>query len=155
MSGLDFGASGIIALLDEEDDQLRVRGLSEHCLAACKTSYTHNTTKAASTKTQSYNASTTTGSVTMSLQVFALNKLASVIDRHWAEVSDSLLQIEELSETDDFPGQEIAAFVAAKCHFHLEQYEDALRFALVAGSHFDVTLREDEFVDCMVAQAID
>lgn len=88
-------------------------------------------------------------------QVFALRKLATVIDRHWAEVSDCLLQIEELSETEGFDGKEIAAFVASKCHFHLEQYEDALRFALESGNHFDVAVKGDEFVDCMVAQAID
>ncbi|GBG24717.1 26S proteasome non-ATPase regulatory subunit 1 [Hondaea fermentalgiana] len=72
------------------------------------------------------------------LQAYALEKLLSVLDEHWAEVADTLDTIEALSEDESFPHQELAAFVSSKCFYHLEEYDDALRLALSAGDLFDV-----------------
>lgn len=62
--------------------------------------------------------------------------------------------IEELSEDDAFPARELAAAVASKCFFHLEEYSDALRLALGAGDYFDVSSKT-EYVSTMVSKCID
>ena len=49
---------------------------------------------------------------------------------------------------------QLAAAVASKCYFHLEEYHDSLRLALCAGAHFDVNART-EYVDTLVARCID
>mmetsp|Transcript_44931 Transcript_44931/g.71754 ORF Transcript_44931/g.71754 Transcript_44931/m.71754 type:complete len:969 (+) Transcript_44931:186-3092(+) len=68
----------------------------------------------------------------------ALEKLGNVLDEHWAEAADSIALIEELSEDDAFHAKELAAFVASKIFYHLEEYDDSLRLALASGSYFDV-----------------
>lgn len=102
-------ASGLISLLEEEDNELR----------------TH-----------------------------ALKRLHQVVDQHWAEVAAVVPLIEELSEDDAFPARELAAAVASKCFFHLEEYSDALRLALGAGEYFDVSSKT-EYVSTMVSKCID
>lgn len=62
--------------------------------------------------------------------------------------------IEELSEDDTFAARELAAAVASKCFFHLEEYSDALRLALGAGQYFDVSSKT-EYVSTMVSKCID
>mmetsp|Transcript_451 Transcript_451/g.1081 ORF Transcript_451/g.1081 Transcript_451/m.1081 type:complete len:954 (+) Transcript_451:346-3207(+) len=74
----------------------------------------------------------------LKLQAYALEKLLAVLDEHWAEVADSLDTIETLSEDETFPHQKLAAYVASKTFYHLEEYDDALRLALSAGDFFDV-----------------
>ena len=62
--------------------------------------------------------------------------------------------IEELSEDDTFPARELSAIVASKVFFHLEEYEDALRLGLGAGSFFDVS-KKTEYVETLVSKAFD
>ena len=50
--------------------------------------------------------------------------------------------------------RELAAAVASKVFFHLEEYEDALRLGLGAGPYLDVS-KKTEYVETMVAKAID
>ena len=95
------------------------------------------------------------------LQQHALVELYKIIDQHWAEVANKLPQIEALSEDEAFPHRELAAAVASRCFFHLEEYNDALRLALGAGSYFDVsapsagrTAAENQYVDTLVSKCI-
>lgn len=104
------------------------------------------------------------------LQVFALKKLLSpfgaahipggkpgdiaVIDVFWAEISDYIQTIEELSENASFPDRELASLVASKVYYHLGSYEDSLLFALGAGHYFDVNER-NEYVETMIAKCVD
>ncbi len=44
--------------------------------------------------------------------------------------------------------------MASKCFFHLEEYDSALRLALGAGEHFDIS-EKSEYVQCMTKQCID
>jgi 26S proteasome regulatory subunit N2 len=39
--------------------------------------------------------------------------------------------------------------VCAQCFYHLEVYDDALKFALGAGAYFDVNAR-GEYIDTMI-----
>ncbi|CAB1113322.1 unnamed protein product [Ectocarpus sp. CCAP 1310/34] len=106
---LNISASGLISMLEEDDDALR----------------TH-----------------------------ALKRLHQVVDKHWAEVAAVVPLIEALSEDDAFPARELAAAVASRCFFHLEEYSDALRLALGAGEYFDVSSKT-EYVSTMVSKCID
>ena len=77
-----------------------------------------------------------------------------MIDVHWAEVCDSLPLIEELSEDAGFAGHELAAAIASKCFYHLQEYGDALRLALRAGPYFDISVKS-EYTDTLIAHCID
>eukprot|EP00921_Rhytidocystis_pertsovi_P002494 GHVQ01004303.1.p1 GENE.GHVQ01004303.1~~GHVQ01004303.1.p1 ORF type:complete len:545 (-),score=77.34 GHVQ01004303.1:62-1696(-) len=88
------------------------------------------------------------------LQVFALDKLNEVVELYWPEIADSLTEIEKLYEDETFSHRELAALVASKVYYHLEEYTEALRYALGAGELFDMSDRS-QYVDTIVAKCID
>mmetsp|Transcript_28178 Transcript_28178/g.87184 ORF Transcript_28178/g.87184 Transcript_28178/m.87184 type:complete len:682 (-) Transcript_28178:2-2047(-) len=88
------------------------------------------------------------------LRASALTQLYDVVDQHWAEMASMISVVEELSENDVFSEQKLAAAVASKIFFHLEEYDEALRLALGAGLYFDVTVRS-EYVETLVSRCID
>lgn len=88
------------------------------------------------------------------LQVKALQRIYQIIDIHWAEICNSLPIIEELSENPDFPAADLAAAIASKCFYHLQEYNDSLRLALCAGKYLDIAVKS-EYVDTILAQCID
>ncbi|CAJ1444327.1 unnamed protein product, partial [Effrenium voratum] len=88
------------------------------------------------------------------LQCAALQRLNEVVDQFWHEIADYLNEIETLYEDPSFSGREMAALVASKVFYHLEEYDDALRLALGAGHLFDLSQRT-EYVEKIVAVAID
>jgi len=88
------------------------------------------------------------------LKVRALQKLHQVVDLHWAEVCECLPQIEELSEDSSFPACNLAAFIASKCFFHLQAYDDSLRLALCAGEYLDISAK-NEYIETILAKCID
>ena len=95
------------------------------------------------------------------LQQHALEQLYKIVDQHWAEVANKVPLIEAISEDPKFAKRELAAAVASRCFFHLEEYNDALRLALGAGPHFDVAAApatrsppENQYVDTLVSKCI-
>ena len=88
------------------------------------------------------------------LQVFALSKLNEYIESLWTEVAGYVGQIEALYEDDSFPERELAALVASKVYYHLQEYNDAMTFALGAGKLFDIS-KEGEYEDTMISKCID
>eukprot|EP00640_Fibrocapsa_japonica_P006925 CAMPEP_0113934348 /NCGR_PEP_ID=MMETSP1339-20121228/1685_1 /TAXON_ID=94617 /ORGANISM="Fibrocapsa japonica" /LENGTH=167 /DNA_ID=CAMNT_0000936115 /DNA_START=41 /DNA_END=541 /DNA_ORIENTATION=- /assembly_acc=CAM_ASM_000762 len=88
------------------------------------------------------------------LQVHALRQLHAVVDQSWPEAAAQIALLEELAEEEGFPDRELAAALASKVFFHLEEYNDALRLALGAGQYFDVDSRS-EYVDTLIAKCID
>lgn len=62
--------------------------------------------------------------------------------------------IEELSEDPAFPAADLAAAVASKCFYHLQEYNDALRLALCAGKYLDISIKS-EYIDTVLATCID
>jgi 26S proteasome regulatory subunit N2 len=89
------------------------------------------------------------------LKGHALQRIWSVVDFHWAECSDELALFEELSEDETFQHRELAAAIASKCFYHLEEFDDAVRLALGAGKYFDVDAPNSEYVDAMIAKCVD
>ena len=63
------------------------------------------------------------------VQSRALEMLLPIVDLFWAEIAESVDVIEGLSEEEDFGKRELAAAVASKCFYHLEDYDEALRLA--------------------------
>ena len=84
----------------------------------------------------------------------ALQKLYLIVDLHWAEVCSSLPLIEALSEDASFPAADLAAAVASKCFYHLQEYGESLRLALSAGKYLDISIKS-EYIDTLIAVCID
>lgn len=88
------------------------------------------------------------------LKVHALEQLNKVVDHFWSEIASSIPQIEELYEDEEFSQRNLAAVVASKVFFHLEELDDALKYALGAGTLFDVE-NHSEYVETLIAKCID
>lgn len=61
------------------------------------------------------------------------------------------LRRETLHEDESFPERGLAALVAAKIYYHLQEYNESMIFALAAGSLFDID-REGEFEDTLIGE---
>ncbi|KAL2870248.1 proteasome regulatory particle base subunit RPN2 [Aspergillus lucknowensis] len=88
------------------------------------------------------------------LRVFALKTLDSQIDLLWTEVVDSIPQIEALYEDEAFPERGLAALVAAKAYYHLQEYNESMVFALGAGKLFNLD-NGGEFEETIIAKCVD
>ncbi|EMC94804.1 hypothetical protein BAUCODRAFT_36065 [Baudoinia panamericana UAMH 10762] len=88
------------------------------------------------------------------LQAFALETLNEDIESVWTEVSGSIGQIEALYEDENFSHRELAALVLSKVYYQLQEYNEAMVFALGAGKHFDLE-NADEYEETIVAKCID
>ncbi|CAO2657655.1 Nn.00g037810.m01.CDS01 [Neocucurbitaria sp. VM-36] len=88
------------------------------------------------------------------LRSFALQRLNEDIDLLWPEVAGSVSQIEALYEDDSFPQRELAALVAAKVYYQLQEYNESMVFALGAGKLFDIH-KAAEFEETILAKCLD
>ncbi|KIV94288.1 hypothetical protein PV10_02070 [Exophiala mesophila] len=88
------------------------------------------------------------------LRSFALKQLDSQVDLLWTEIAKSVGDIEALYEDDSFPDRELAAIVAAKVYYHLEEYNESMAFALGAGKYFDLD-NAGEFEDTIISKCVD
>ena len=88
------------------------------------------------------------------LQIFALRKLNEEIDSLWTEVVGSVGEVEALYEDTQFPERELAALVAAKVYYNLQEYNESMVFALGAGKLFDLD-HEGEFEDTIISKCVD
>ncbi|KAK5129989.1 hypothetical protein LTR08_002582 [Meristemomyces frigidus] len=88
------------------------------------------------------------------LQAFALERLNDEIESVWTEVSGSIGQIEALYEDESFSHRELAALVLSKVYYQLQEYNEAMVFALGAGDQFEIENAE-EYEETIVAKCID
>lgn len=88
------------------------------------------------------------------LQAHALTSLNSLADSFWPEISGAVTKIQELSENTEFPEKDLASLVAAKVLFHLGELDESLRYALSAGSLFEVD-GDNEFASTLRSRCID
>lgn len=91
------------------------------------------------------------------LRSHALKKLLECVDTLWHEVAESLPDLETIAEDLDLPKEmrQMAAAVASRVFFHLEEPSQALRLALEAGEeHFDLQ-HTSPYVQSLVRAAID
>ncbi|TFY80665.1 hypothetical protein EWM64_g3340 [Hericium alpestre] len=94
------------------------------------------------------------------LKQHALKALIALVPQFWAEISEHIALIESLYESSDLPAESrsFAALLASKVYYYLEEYDEALSFALGAGSAFEQDARtpgQEEYVETMISKAID
>ncbi|KAI9445101.1 26S proteasome regulatory complex non-ATPase subcomplex Rpn2/Psmd1 subunit [Lactarius indigo] len=94
------------------------------------------------------------------LKQHALNTLISLVPQFWAEISEHTALIESLYESPDLPleARHSAALLASKVYYYLEEYDEALSFALGAGTAFQQDSSfpgDDEYVETLISKAID
>jgi 26S proteasome regulatory subunit N2 len=87
-------------------------------------------------------------------QVYALRKIAQIVDYQWPEISDQLPRIEGLMEEESFPEKQLAASIASKVFYYLQEHDEALRLALEAGDRFDI-MTENQYTETLVHKCID
>lgn len=97
-----------------------------------------------------------------SLRKAALNKLLCTVNTQWHEVAHALPELEALSEdveNQELDTRELAARVASRVFFHLDEPNQALRLALESGEavfHCDRVYGTDQkYVECLTGAAID
>jgi 26S proteasome regulatory subunit N2 len=88
------------------------------------------------------------------LKAAALKNLDLIVDQFWADISAALLKIEALYDDDEFTERQLAASVASKVFYHLEQLDEALRYALRAGDRFSVE-DQSQYAQTLVSKCID
>lgn len=88
------------------------------------------------------------------MKIFALERLNTVVDEFWAEISEVVPKIEILYEDETFPHRQLAALVASKVYYHLGSFGDSLTYALGAGPLFNVN-STSEYVETIVSKSID
>ncbi|KAI0002359.1 26S proteasome regulatory complex, non-ATPase subcomplex, Rpn2/Psmd1 subunit [Xylariaceae sp. FL0662B] len=88
------------------------------------------------------------------LKVFALQTLNDDIDTVWFEVAGALGHIEALFEDESFPERKLAALVLAKVYYHLQAYDESMRFALAAGDLFKLDT-PGEFEETIISKCVD
>ncbi|TID23106.1 26S proteasome regulatory complex non-ATPase subcomplex Rpn2/Psmd1 subunit [Venturia nashicola] len=88
------------------------------------------------------------------LQSFALNSLNENIDLLWPEVSASIGEIEALYENENFSQRDLAALVASKVYYQLQEYDESMQFALGAGKLFNID-KPGEFENTIIMKCID
>ncbi|KAI0004235.1 26S proteasome regulatory complex non-ATPase subcomplex Rpn2/Psmd1 subunit [Russula compacta] len=94
------------------------------------------------------------------LKQHALNTLISLVPQFWAEISEHIALIESLYESQDLPieARNSAALLSSKVYYYLEEYDEALTFALGAGNAFqqDGSIPGDEeYIETLISKAID
>ncbi|EPQ60600.1 26S proteasome regulatory complex, non-ATPase subcomplex, Rpn2/Psmd1 subunit [Gloeophyllum trabeum ATCC 11539] len=90
----------------------------------------------------------------------ALKSLNALVTEFWAEISEDIALIESLYESEELPkdARDAAALLASKVYYYLGEYDEALSFALGAGSAFEAetqSRQSEEYVETLVSKAID
>lgn len=68
--------------------------------------------------------------------------------------ADRLSFREALYEDETFPERELAALVAAKVYYHLQEYNESMVFALGAGKLFELD-KGGEFEETIIGRSIE
>ena len=103
------------------------------------------------------------------LKHFALTRLLAVVDTLWHEIAHALPDLEALSEgvpsssssAEEESSRHLAAAVASRVFFHLEEPFQALRLAMESGEEYfhsllSSTVRgKDAYVDSLIGAAIE
>jgi hypothetical protein len=98
------------------------------------------------------------------LKHFALTRLLEVVDTLWHEIAHALPELEALSEIQPSTPTEtdmrhLAAAVASRVFYHLQERFDALRLAMESGDDYIhsivVSQGKDAYADSLIGAAID
>ncbi|ELP93673.1 26S proteasome non-ATPase regulatory subunit, putative, partial [Entamoeba invadens IP1] len=84
----------------------------------------------------------------------ALHEIESTISTTWAEITEELPRLVEISETSDSQLQSIANFVVSKAYFYIGEYDSAVTYALRSGEYFHFTGNTD-YANKMITHSIE
>ena len=87
------------------------------------------------------------------LQGHALAQLLPLVDTQWPQIAEKVVRIEELAELPGFAHSRMAATLASRCFFHLEEYDESTRLALQSGQN--LLQGTDEFSAAIVGRCLD
>ncbi|KAI0320354.1 26S proteasome regulatory complex non-ATPase subcomplex Rpn2/Psmd1 subunit [Amylostereum chailletii] len=90
----------------------------------------------------------------------ALKSLITLVPQFWTEISEHIALIESIYEGNELSSnaRALAALLASKIYYYLEDYDEALSFALGAGSAFEkdaLVSGNEEYAETIVSRAID
>jgi len=88
-----------------------------------------------------------------SYRVRGITLLESIVDREWPQIAEEMTLITSLATNESFEAHENASKLASKIYYYLGQLDQAVKFAILAGSSFDVT-EKDDFTQSVSAQCI-
>ncbi|OII73307.1 proteasome cyclosome repeat family protein [Cryptosporidium andersoni] len=91
---------------------------------------------------------------TEELKLYALEQLNMIVDNYWYEIADCIGLIESCYEDESFSNRELAALLASKVYFHLEDYNEALKYLLSCTKLFDPS-ENNPYTQCMVVKCVD
>jgi 26S proteasome regulatory subunit N2 len=90
------------------------------------------------------------------IQVNALKRLDKILDTYWHEIADHITTIESLYEDKTFPERKLAASIVSKVYYHLEDYDEAVNYALESGENFDAFgSTRTQYIDVLIGKCID
>ncbi|TCD63328.1 proteasome regulatory particle base subunit [Steccherinum ochraceum] len=94
------------------------------------------------------------------LKEHALIALNALVPQFWAEISEQIELIESLYEGSELSkdAHDAAALLASKVYYYLGEYDEALSFALGAGTAFEAEGSNPlytEYVETVISKAID
>ncbi|KAH3746114.1 proteasome regulatory particle base subunit [Pelomyxa schiedti] len=89
------------------------------------------------------------------IRVAALSRLNDLVDEFWFEVADQIAAIEVMYEDPTFEKRDLAALVASKVYYHLDEYRSAMQYALGAGGLLNIDDTTSEFVTTIITKCID
>ena len=73
------------------------------------------------------------------MKSIALEKINLLIDEHWPEISDYIRLFKEYYEKDSIPNkQKLLALILSKLYYNLEDYTQAVDWALKSEDSFDI-----------------
>ncbi|KAK6459498.1 armadillo-type protein [Scheffersomyces xylosifermentans] len=88
-----------------------------------------------------------------SLKAYALTSLNDVVDQLWAEIANSITDLEELFEDSSFEKRSLAALVISKVYYNLGDFEASVRYSLYAGDEFNIE-EQSQYIETIVSQCI-
>ncbi|BAM42116.1 26S proteasome regulatory subunit [Theileria orientalis strain Shintoku] len=89
-----------------------------------------------------------------SCRELGLSQLDKIVDYFWPEVVDNLPLLEDIFQDRSFKARKLAALIISKVYYHLEEYTQALQYALNAGDYFK-TGEASEYTNIMLAKAVE
>lgn len=91
-----------------------------------------------------------------SLKLYALQSLNRIVHEFWFQIASqqAIASVEAFYEDETFTHRDLAALVASKVFYHLGELDQALTYALGAGSLFDIT-EPTEYVQTILSRCVD
>jgi 26S proteasome regulatory subunit N2 len=89
------------------------------------------------------------------IKSLALDKVNILVDEYWAEISDYIKDLEDLYHSGRLPAkQHLIALILSKIFYNLEDYNQAIEWALEASDRFEIQ-EKSQFVNTILKKIIE